>query len=71
MPQVDLALSFPGERAVAALASLFQTIAEGQPADVRNKLWQQYLEISAPWHNVAVEVSKEAAKMVSSLLDLK
>lgn len=60
----------PGESAIVAIANLIQALAEGQTPDEKAKLWERYLELSEPWHAIAVAISADAAGFVKNILHL-
>jgi hypothetical protein len=66
--QVQLTLTIPGEAAVVAMCDMIRVVAEGQTPEQKIELWKRYLELSQPWHNVALEVNKNIAAFVSKIL---
>lgn len=66
---MDISISpIPGEAAVVAVANMITALAEGQDAPTKKELWTRYLEITEPWHKLAVAFSVDAAGLVARLL---
>lgn len=61
--------ALPGEAAIVALANLFQALAPTDEAQ-KKEFTQRFLDVSAPWHALAVEASKNAAAIVQKLIQV-
>jgi hypothetical protein len=66
-----VAITVPGEAAIVAIANLIEVIAEGQSPEQRKLLWDRYIELTDPWHKIAVEVSKDIATFFGNVLNVK
>lgn len=67
----DIAITIPGEGAIIALARMVEALAEGQSTEQKKVLWDRYIELTAPFHAIAVELSKEAAAFVGYLMQIE
>ena len=46
---IQLSAQLPGEALAIALINLIQTIVEGQPPEVKQRLWEHYLTDMEAW----------------------
>lgn len=63
-----ITITVPGEAAVVAITHLVTVAMEGQTPEQKKILWDRYIELTDPWHKIAVEVSKDIATLLGKLL---
>jgi hypothetical protein len=66
----SIAIHGPYEDLGLAICALISRAMDGQPADVRVTLWKQYLEATAPWHQLGVKLADQITAGLSGLLKL-
>lgn len=50
--EIKLNATFPGELLAVELLKTIQLVIEGQPPEVKNKLWQWYIDDMAAWRKI-------------------
>jgi hypothetical protein len=60
----------PGEAAVVALASLFEELAKDQTPEQKQQITQRFLDLTAPYHAVAVAINQHLAQFLAKVLHI-
>lgn len=66
----SVAIHGPYEDLGLAICGLISKAMDGQPPDVKATLWKQYLEATAPWHQLGVKLADQITAWLSGLLKL-
>lgn len=62
--------TMPGETAIVALANLFTELAKDQTPEQKQQITQRFLDLSAPYHAIAVAVNQHIAQFLAKVLHI-
>jgi hypothetical protein len=68
MTEASLKITGPYEQAIVSVCELVGKIIDGQPKEVKEQMWKDYLDFVKPWNAIASQLNVQVAGAFEKLL---